>query len=195
MILRTAKIVSLLVTIAGAIALLQGATFSWIGNQQGYEPAQPIAFSHKVHAGDNQIQCVYCHFSAEKSRVAAIPAASTCMNCHSQVKKDSPEVQKIARALADNKPIEWMRVHRLPDHARFDHSRHFAAGIKCQQCHGPVETMERVSQFEALSMGMCVTCHRTHREVTLDENGKPVISREATSKRLMASTDCAVCHH
>jgi cytochrome c3-like protein/cytochrome c7-like protein len=193
--LRTAKIISLLVTIAGAIVLLQGATFGWLGNQQGYEPVQPIAFSHRVHAGDNQIQCLYCHSGAEKSKVAGIPAASTCMNCHSQIKKDSPEIQKITQALADNKPIEWVRVHSLPDHARFDHSRHVVSGVKCQQCHGAVETMGRVSQFETLSMGMCVTCHRAHREVTLDENGKPLISKEATPKRLMASTDCSVCHH
>jgi hypothetical protein len=117
------------------------------------------------------------------------------MNCHSQIRKDSPEVQKVATALAENRPIEWVRVHRLPDHAYFEHSRHISAGIKCQQCHGPVETMDRVSQFETLSMGMCVSCHRTHREVTLDESGKPIISREATPKRLMASTDCSVCHH
>ena len=121
--LRTAKIISLLVTIAGAIVLLQGATFSWLGNQQGYEPVQPIAFSHKVHAGDNQIQCLYCHSAAEKSKVAGIPAASTCMNCHSQIRKDSTEIQKITRALADNKPIEWVRVHHLPDHARFEYQR------------------------------------------------------------------------
>ena len=193
--LRTAKIISLLVTVTGAVALWQGSTFSWLGNQQGYEPVQPINFSHKVHAGDYQIACIYCHSAAEKSKVAGIPAASTCMNCHSQILKDSPEIQKISQALANNKPIEWVRIHRLPDHAAFDHSRHVSAGIKCQQCHGPVETMERVRQFETLSMGMCVTCHRTHREVTLDENGKPVITSEATPKRLMASTDCSVCHH
>ena len=193
--LMTAKIVSLLVTVTGAIALLQGSTFSWLGNQQGYEPQQPISFSHKAHAGDNQIQCVYCHSSAEKSSVAGIPAASTCMNCHSQIKKDSAEIQKITQALVNDQPIEWVRVHSLPGHARFDHSRHVAAGINCQQCHGAVETMERISQVETLSMGMCVTCHRTHREVTLDESGKPVISREAAPNRLMASTDCTVCHH
>ena len=193
--LRTAKVVSLLVTVIGAGVMLQGASFSWLGNQQGYEPEQPIPFSHKVHAGDNQISCLYCHSAAEKSRVAGIPAASTCMNCHSQVRKDSPEIQKISAAIESNKPIEWMRVHRVPDHVSFDHSRHVSAGIKCQQCHGPVETMDRVSQFETLSMGMCVNCHRTHREVSLDESGKPIISREATPKRLMASTDCSVCHH
>jgi hypothetical protein len=175
--------------------MLQGATFSWLGNQQGYEPVQPINFSHKVHAGDNQISCLYCHSGAEKSKVAGIPAASTCMNCHSQIRKDSPEIQKVATAITENKPIEWVRVHRLPDHAYFEHSRHVSAGIKCQQCHGPVETMDRVSQFETLSMGMCVSCHRTHREVTLDDSGKPIISWEASPKRLMASTDCSVCHH
>ncbi|HSE97708.1 MAG TPA: cytochrome c3 family protein [Blastocatellia bacterium] len=193
--LRTAKVISLLVTVIGAGAMLQGASFSWLGNQQGYEPEQPIAFSHRVHAGDNQISCLYCHSAAEKSKIAGIPAASTCMNCHSQIRKDSPEIQKITSAIANNKPIEWMRVHRVPDHVSFDHSRHVSVGIKCQQCHGPVETMDRVSQFETLSMGMCVNCHRTHREVSLDESGKPIISREATPKRLMASTDCSVCHH
>ena len=193
--LRTAKIISLLLTVTGAAVLWQGSTFSWLGNQQGYEPVQPINFSHKIHAGDNQIACLYCHSAAEKSTVAGIPAASTCMNCHSQIRKDSPEIQKITQAIESNKPIEWARIHRLPDHAAFDHSRHVSAGIKCQQCHGPVETMERVRQFETLSMGMCVACHRTHREVALDENGKPVITSEATPKRLMASTDCTVCHH
>jgi hypothetical protein len=193
--LRTAKIISLLVTAIGAAVMMQGAAFTWLGNQQGYQPEQPIAFSHKVHAGDNQIQCLYCHSAAEKSKVAGIPAASTCMNCHSQIRKDSPEIKKISTALAENKPIEWTRVHRLPDHAAFNHSRHLWAGIKCQQCHGPVETMDRVAQSETLLMGMCVDCHRTHREVTLDESGKPIISREATPKRLMASTDCSVCHH
>jgi hypothetical protein len=193
--LRTAKIISLLVTVTGAIVLYQGSTFSWLGDQQGYEPQQPIAFSHKIHAGDNQIACLYCHSAADKSRVAGIPSASLCMNCHSQIRKDSPEVQKIAQSIADNRPIEWVRVHDLPDHAVFNHSRHVTAGLKCQQCHGPVETMERVSQADPLFMGMCVTCHRTHREVTLDESGKPVITREATAKKLMASTDCSVCHH
>jgi hypothetical protein len=193
--LRTAKIISLLVTAIGAAVMMQGAAFTWLGNQQGYQPEQPIVFSHKVHTGDNQIQCLYCHSAAEKSKVAGIPAASTCMNCHSQIRKDSPEIKKISTALAENKPIEWTRVHRLPDHAAFNHSRHLWAGIKCQQCHGPVETMDRVAQSETLLMGMCVDCHRTHREVTLDESGKPIISREATPKRLMASTDCSVCHH
>lgn len=193
--LRTAFILSLLVTFIGAAILLQGAMFRWLGNQQGYAPVQPINFSHKVHAGDNQIACLYCHSAAEKSSVAGIPAAAVCMNCHSQILKDSPEIKKIAHAVAQDKPIAWVKVHHLPHHVSFNHSRHVVAGIRCQQCHGPVETMERVYQFETLSMGMCVGCHRTHREVALDEQGKPVITREDTPKKLRASTDCSVCHH
>lgn len=193
--LRTAKIISLIVTVTGAAVLWQGSSFNWIGNQQGYEPVQPITFSHRLHAGDNQIPCLYCHSAAEKSKVAGIPAAETCMNCHKRVLKDSPEVQKIARAIEENRPIEWVKINDLPDHAVFNHSRHVVAGIKCQQCHGPVETMDRVSQFGTLSMGDCVKCHRTHREVTLDESGRPVISSETSSGRLMVSTDCSVCHH
>jgi hypothetical protein len=193
--LRTAKITSLLGTIIGAIVLWQGSTFSSLGNQQGYEPVQPINFSHKLHAGDNQIACLYCHTGADKSKVAGIPAASTCMNCHRRILKDSPEIQKIARALEENKPIEWVKVNDLPDHAVFNHSRHVVAGLQCQQCHGAVETMDRVSQADPLLMGNCVACHRTHREVTLDEAGRPVVTKEATAKKLMASTDCSVCHH
>ena len=193
--LRTAKIISFLITLTGLAVVWQGANFRGLGNQQGYQPAQPINFSHKIHAGDNQIQCLYCHSSADKSKVAGIPAASTCMNCHTKILKDSPEILKITTALAHNQPIEWVKVNDLPDHVAFNHSRHVTAGLKCQQCHGPVETMDRVQQFDGLTMGMCVGCHRTHREVTLDENGRPTVTKETTPKKLMASTDCSVCHH
>jgi hypothetical protein len=193
--LRIAAVISILITVIGAAVVLQGSTFRFIGNQQGYEPVQPINFSHKLHAGMNQIPCLYCHSAADKSSVAGIPSASTCMNCHSQIRKDSPEIKKITSALANNKPIQWVRVYDLPDHVRFNHSRHVVAGIACQTCHGPVQTMERVYQFNAFTMGTCVGCHRTHREVTLDAQGKPQIARENTPAKLMASTDCSVCHH
>ena len=109
--------------------------------------------------------------------------------------KDSPEISKNSARPSQNKPIEWIKVNDLPDHVAFNHSRHVTAGLRCQSCHGPIETEDRVSQADTLSMGMCVTCHRTHREVTLDENGRAIVSKEATPKRLMASTDCSVCHH
>ena len=192
---RTAKIISFLVTVIGVAVVWQSSTFRGPGNQQGYQPAQPINFSHKVHAGDNQIQCLYCHSGADKSKVAGIPAASTCMNCHSKILKDSPEIRKITTALEQNAPIEWVKVNDLPDHVVFNHSRHVTAGVKCQTCHGPVETEDRVSQANPLSMGTCVSCHRSHREVTLDAAGRPTVSKEETPGRLMASTDCSVCHH
>ncbi len=193
--LRTLKIISILITVIGVVVIWQNGSFRQFGDQSGYQPIQPINFSHKVHAGDNKINCTYCHSSADKSRVAGIPTAASCMNCHSQVKKDSPEVQKIVAALENNRPIEWVKVNDLPDHVVFNHSRHLKAGIDCSSCHGAVETMEKVSQFSTFSMGSCISCHRTHRVVELDAAGRPQISAERTRQQLMASTDCSVCHH
>jgi hypothetical protein len=186
------------------------------GNQQGYEPEQPIAFSHRLHAGDSQISCIYCHFGAETSRHAGIPPAAVCMTCHRYVTASpqavlpeilearkagrtprpvvSPELQKLYDALGLNsqlepdpaktsKPITWVKVHHLPAYTCFDHRAHTKAGVSCQQCHGPVETMERVRQVHDLSMGWCVNCHRESGRTGVD--GKPV----------KPSTDCATCHH
>lgn len=193
--LRTLKIISILITIIGAIVIWQNGMFRQIGDQSGYQPIQPINFSHKVHAGDNKINCLYCHSSADTSRVAGIPTAATCMNCHTQIKPDSPEIQKIVRALETDQPIEWVKVNDVPDHVVFNHSRHVSAGVDCSSCHGAVETMEKVSQAGTFSMGSCISCHRTHREITLDARGRPLISAEKTRERLMASTDCSICHH
>lgn len=193
--LRIATIVSLVVTAMGIAVVWQNSTFRALGDQRGYAPAQPVNFSHKVHAGDNKISCLYCHSAADKSKVAGIPAAAQCMNCHTQIRRDSPEVQKVARALAENRPVEWVKVNDLPDHVVFNHSRHVTAGVSCQKCHGPVETMDRVEQADSFTMGTCIACHRTHREVTLDAEGRPQIAREKSPALLKASTDCAVCHH
>ncbi|MBI4473924.1 MAG: cytochrome c3 family protein [Acidobacteria bacterium] len=145
-----------------------------------YAPEQPIEYSHEVHAGKYQIECLHCHFGAETSRHAGVPPAQVCMNCHSQVKRDSPEVQKISTAVTSGTPIAWIRVHRFPDHAFFDHSRHVSAGgIKCQTCHGPVETMSRVYQVENMSMGFCLDCHRKADPLTAG---------------IKPSTDCSGCH-
>ncbi|MBI2149454.1 MAG: cytochrome c3 family protein [Acidobacteria bacterium] len=145
-----------------------------------YAPEQPVAYSHAVHAGKYQIQCLHCHFGAERSRHAGVPPAQACMNCHSQVKRDSPEVEKISAAVNSGKPIAWVRVHRFPDHAFFDHSRHVkVAEIRCQTCHGPVETMNRVYQVESMGMGFCLDCHR---------NTQP------SADGFKPSIDCAGCH-
>ncbi|HSI91189.1 MAG TPA: cytochrome c3 family protein [Adhaeribacter sp.] len=132
-----------------------------VGIQQNYQPKQPIAFSHKLHAGDHKIDCNYCHTSAYKSKNANIPSANICMNCHSQIKKESAEIQKIYTAIEKKRPIEWVRIHNLPELAYFNHSQHTqVGGIECQTCHGPIETMEVVYQYSPLTMGWCINCHR-----------------------------------
>jgi hypothetical protein len=138
-----------------------------IGIQQDYAPTQPIAYSHKVHAGDYEIECEYCHTGVATSRSASIPSANVCMNCHSAIVKvmdaDEPseEIQKIYDAIENNKPIEWVRIHNLPDLSYFNHAQHYKVGkIECQDCHGPIETMEVVRQHSTLTMGWCIDCHR-----------------------------------
>ncbi len=130
------------------------------GYNNGYAPVQPIPFSHKLHAGINKIPCMYCHTNVERSRHATVPALSVCMNCHSVVKTDSPHIQKVAEAFKTGQPIQWIKVHMLPDFVFFNHKRHIAHGVKCQTCHGDVASMDRVTQVAPLSMGWCVNCHR-----------------------------------
>lgn len=214
------RIVTIILSIGLALGVvLLGRSLSSVhlpGNQQGYEPIQPIAYSHRLHAGELQIACGYCHTGAEKSRHAGIPSANICMNCHKFVtttlgamhaeddlaQKEkrqprrlvSPELQKLYDALALNQrlerdsskqeqPIAWMRIHKLPDFASFDHRPHVAAGVECQQCHGQVTAMERMRQAETLGMGWCVNCHR-------DVNRTGV-----AGKQVQASIDCQVCHY
>lgn len=133
---------------------------------QNYAPEQPIPFSHKLHAGQYQIPCLYCHGSAEYAAFAAVPGVETCMNCHSMVKTESPWMQQLKKALETNTPVAWVKVHVLPDFVYFNHSRHIQAGVQCQTCHGPVEEMERVYQYQRLTMGWCVECHRNDDYLT-----------------------------
>jgi len=174
------------------------------GDHRGFEPAQPVDFSHRLHSGELGVPCLYCHSGAERSRHAGIPAASTCMNCHRFVKAKratvraeeelakkeqrkprlvvADEIRKLETAVKTNVPIRWARIHQVPDFVYFDHRPHVSAGVECQKCHGPVETMERVRQFESLNMGWCVNCHRGRDGTRLA--GLPV----------KASSDCSSCH-
>ena len=155
-----------------------------VGSQQGYRPEQPIPFSHALHAGEYRIDCLYCHSGATESRHAGVPAAQICMNCHSQVQKDAPEIRRVARAIQTGTPIAWTKVHRLPDYVWFDHSRHFrTGGVACQSCHGPVEQMVRVEQAEPMTMGWCLDCHRS----SAGETGP--------TGPLAPPTDCSGCHY
>jgi hypothetical protein len=186
---------------AVALAILLLPVLGYVGywifptvSNQGYQPNQPIPFSHKLHAGDMKIDCLYCHSNADKSRHATVPALNVCMNCHRVVKTDSPLIQKITAAYNSGKPFEWVRIHELPDFAHFTHKRHVNAGVSCQTCHGPVETMEKVYQHAPLTMGWCMDCHRgaTAPKNVLDHfypedqdnRGKPV-----------APTNCVTCHY
>ena len=170
--------------LAPALALALAAVACQPTNQ-GYAPDQPIAYSHAVHAGAMRIPCGYCHYGAERGRYAGIPPASVCMNCHSKVATDLPEVAKIREAIEKDEPIRWNRVHFIPDHAYFSHAPHVNAGLACQDCHGPIENMGRVEQWAPLTMGWCVDCHRT----------SGAGERLAGTAEAAVLTDCATCHH
>ncbi len=136
-----------------------------LGRTQDYAPEQPIKFSHLVHAGENEIDCEYCHFTVDYSLSANIPSNNVCLNCHTVVREGTLsgafEINKIHKAAETGNPIEWIRVHKLPDHSFFSHAQHVNAGKQeCADCHGEVETMHIVKQVEDLSMGWCLTCHR-----------------------------------
>ena len=122
-------------------------------------PVQPIEFSHKIHAGDNQIPCLYCHIYAERSRVAGVPNVKRCMGCHSIIKTDSPEIKKLTAYWDSKEPIPWVKVHNLPDYVYFPHKRHVKAGRKCEECHGDVAKMSRITRVSSLQMGWCLSCH------------------------------------
>ena len=140
--------------------ILVGCKFPSVGYNQGYQPEQPIAYDHSVHVGKHNIQCMYCHNQVERSKHANIPALQTCMNCHIQVKTDSPLIQKLREAYDSGKSVKWVRVHMLPDFTHFNHSTHILRGVNCETCHGQIEKMQRVYQYSDLSMGWCVNCHR-----------------------------------
>lgn len=212
--------------VALMIILLLGFVSKWawdgmmaIGIYEGYKPTQPIKFSHKIHAGDNAIACVYCHSGAEKSKTAGIPPVSTCMNCHKGIQSGTntgtEEIGKIYAAagfdpakgtydLTKQAPIEWVKVHNLPDFVYFNHSQHVVVGKRqCEECHGDVKTMDVAEQVQPLTMGWCVDCHRK-TEVAMEGNPyyEQLHKRLAEKYKGQAITvdkiggiDCVKCHY
>jgi hypothetical protein len=179
-----------------AIAAAAGGTRLYrMGVQQGYAPAQPIAFSHKLHAGDNKIPCLYCHYGARSSRHAGIPSASVCMNCHGLLEKQTVEIEEIKEAAQLDRPlVSWVKVHNLPDFVYFNHSRHVLSDVACKSCHGDVENMQRVEQVMPLTMGWCLNCHREHAGVatsTLERAAR----RFSETPKPATGLDCASCHY
>lgn len=186
-----------------------------VGIQQNYQPKQPIAFSHKIHAGQFEIECKYCHTGALKGKQANIPSANICMNCHSQIKEGTNtgtgEIAKIYAAIGfdpstgsytgKQKPIEWVRIHNLPDLAYFNHSQHVnVAGVECQTCHGPIQEMDVVKQYSLLTMGWCIDCHRktdvnTKGNAYYDKLIELHNSKKAMKVEDIGGLECAKCHY
>ncbi len=229
-----------LVLVSSIFLLLAAAYFAYgwfmqVGVDQGYAPIQPIHYSHKIHAGDNKIECKYCHSSARVSKHSGIPSLNVCMNCHKSIYeyKGNPEgpsaedlakgytnefytaeIKKLYKAVGwdeenqrytgESQPVEWVRIHNLPDLAYFNHAQHVTVGeIECQTCHGPVEEMEIMYQYSPLTMGWCINCHR-ETNVKVEDNGYYEKIHEALSKKYgvdkltaaqMGGLECGKCHY
>ncbi|MEY2738196.1 MAG: hypothetical protein RL259_105 [Bacteroidota bacterium] len=201
-----------LVLVSAILFLLVSAYFAYgylmqIGVDQGYEPVQPIHYSHRIHAGDNGIDCKYCHSSARVSKNAGIPSLNVCMNCHKNISEvaETTATEEHSKAFYDaqiaklyeavgwdkslqkytgkTKPVKWVRIHNLPDHVYFNHSQHVTvAGVECQTCHGPVEEYELQKQFAPLTMGWCINCHR-ETNVKVEDNAYYKKIHEELSKK------------
>jgi hypothetical protein len=173
----------------------------------GYQPKQPVPFSHALHAGELGMDCRYCHTSVEKAAHASVPPTQTCMNCHTQIRPQSPKLADVRESYETGLPVEWTRIHKLPDFAYFDHSAHVNRGIGCVSCHGRIDNMEVVYQKSPLSMGWCLECHR-NPEINLRPTSEitnlafdsltdqTAADREALKKKyhISPSEDCSTCH-
>ncbi|WP_394747346.1 c-type cytochrome [Spongiimicrobium salis] len=227
-------IVTVIFLLLGSAYFVYGY-FMQVGVDQGYAPIQPIHYSHKIHAGDNKIECKYCHSSARVSKHSGIPSLNVCMNCHKNINEYSgnpegpskedlangytnefytKEIKKLYKAVGwdeenqkytgESEPVEWVRIHNLPDFAYFNHSQHVSvAGVECQTCHGPVEEMEIMYQFSPLTMGWCINCHR-ETDVNVEGNEYYAKIHEELSKKYgvdkltaaqMGGLECGKCHY
>ena len=178
---------------SGALGVAFGASILWPSRREaGYEPVQPIEYSHALHAGELKIDCLYCHSQAETGAQATVPSVATCMKCHEQVqnKDDDGELTPAMQTLVDHweqqRPIVWHKVHDVADFAYFDHSRHLAADVTCQECHGPVETMVRMRRQYGQKMSWCLDCHK---QAPLEN--PPEYARHWTTR---APINCTACH-
>jgi hypothetical protein len=170
--MKISWLIAVLAVAAGAVCAGLAVMYILPLDLRDRSPIQPLAFSHKVHAGDNGIHCLYCHRNAPMSPVAGIPAVADCRACHQFISIDAPEIKKLMGYWEKREPIPWVRVHSLPDHVYFPHMMHIRAGLDCATCHGKVTSMERITRSASLKMGWCLNCHRQHK----------------------ASIDCWTCH-
>lgn len=196
----------------GLVLLIAFATFFfWYWGSPkftdvGYRPTQPVKFSHKLHAGDLGMDCRYCHTNVEVAEHANIPSTETCMNCHTLIGKDSQLLQPVRESWNTGEPIEWVRVHQLPDYAYFTHAPHLRAGVGCIECHGNVRQMEVVQLVEPLSMGWCLECHRepdehlrpvselTNMKWTPPSDHAEFVAQWKKDMNIQPPEDCSACH-
>ena len=191
------------------VVILVAYGFSPQATDVGYRPQQPIPFSHRLHAGELGIDCRYCHNTVEYTPHAAIPPTQTCMNCHSQIHPKSEKLTPLFESYRTGMPIQWVRVHDLPQYSYFDHSAHVTRGVSCVECHGRIDTMETVFQHEPLNMGWCLECHRnpdphirnpdlvTQLDWGLDIALRDLLETSAEWRvfnSLNPSQDCSTCH-
>jgi hypothetical protein len=191
------------------LSAVVGAVWYWFSpyyTDVGYAPEQPVPFSHKLHAGDLGLDCRYCHNTVEQSAYAAIPPSATCMNCHATVLPTSPKLAPIRESFATGNPVEWKRVHMLPDYAFFNHSVHIAAGVGCAECHGRIDQMKVVEQAQPLSMQWCLDCHRdpqprlrprdqvTNMGWSAEEAGTQPTFAEVHGREPLPPIHCSGCH-
>jgi hypothetical protein len=207
LLLPAALLIGAVTPLYAALCIAYG--FSPLTTDVGYQPIQPVPFSHEVHAGQLGLDCRYCHNTVERAAKAAIPPTQTCMNCHTQIHKDSPNITPLLESYETGLPVQWKRVHDLPDYAFFNHSAHVTRGVSCVSCHGRIDTMEVVYQHEPLSMGWCLGCHRDPGDQVRDpalvfqlgwEFEGTEAEREAYHARwrelnqIDPSQDCSTCH-
>lgn len=208
---QSANRLPLLLAIAGSLVPAAAVAFVWYYfsprfTDVGYQPEQPVAYSHKLHAGEMQIDCRYCHASVERSAVANVPPTKACMNCHLLVGRQLDSLAAVRDSATSGTPLRWVRVHKLGEYAYFDHHVHLSAGVGCASCHGRVDEMEVVRQVEPLSMSWCLDCHRDPqpnlRPLTEITNmaWKPARDPEARARQLAGlrpvkpPVDCSGCH-
>ena len=199
----------LLLALILIVVIITGAFWYWGSpyyTDVGYQPEQPVPYSHKFHVGELGMDCRYCHTGVEISAVAGIPPTQTCMNCHVMVKPTSDSLKVVKNSWDNNKPIQWVRVHKSPDYVYFDHSAHVNVGVGCKTCHGRIDRMNVVMQSEPLSMSWCLDCHRnpenhlrpvskiTNMDWLPDESHKEFAQQMIQDLNITPPTGCQGCH-
>ena len=194
------------VALAGLVGVL--SAYAGASSSQGFAPEQPVRFPHPVHVAKLGMNCQYCHYSANKSPDPGMPAMSTCQGCHTiigpnrpavdgQPARKSAELEKLTKYFTDRKPVEWVRIHKVPEYVHFPHMRHVSAGVTCQTCHGKVQEMDQVYQFSSLNMGWCVNCHvKGYKPAEgMVAAGLTPTEADLQAEPKKARYDCAICHY